>query len=214
MSDLHRMRPEVDPVIIPMEAQHVPRVKTLWKTRFGADDEMMENWIEDVLAEGQPTEGFVASDGGNVLGFGIAAVSGPDYVEEYLNHPEVSADAWPKTGILHILCVDKDHESRGIGSRLVEARLRWLVGVENVDGVLGVSWNRENHRDSRPLFRKYGFAATAHADDFYKRAFGEVPCVDCDDICTCGATVFVRSFEERNSQSGDTETSRDGGRDE
>lgn len=189
-NEIHRLGPNVEPVTIPIEGDHVPRVKTLWKHRFGAPDDLINNWIADVLEEGKPTEGFVAVDGGNVLGFGIATIAGPDYVQEYIGHPDIDFTGWPKTGILHMLCVDKRHESRGIGSQLVEQRLRWLA-AEGVDGVVGISWHRDEYRDSRPLFEKYGFEPVAAIENYYEESHGEPHCVDCDGGCQCDATIYA-----------------------
>lgn len=201
---IYRKPPDLDPVIIPMEEQHVPRVKHLWKTRFGAPDGTVENWVSAILEEGKPTEAFVASKGGYVLGFGAATIGGPEYVQDYLPHPDIDFEGWPKTGILHMLCVDGDYEGRGIGSRLVEARLRWLA-AEGVDGVLGISWHRRDHRDSRPLFEKFDFEAVSVVDDFYERAFDESHCVDCGGTCKCAATVFIRPFPGETGGKTDTD---------
>jgi GNAT superfamily N-acetyltransferase len=189
---IYRPQPDPDPVIIPMEEQHVETAARLWKTRFGATPDNMKAWFRDVLAEGKPTEGFVASDGGNVLGFGIATICGPDYVEDYIGHPDVGFEGWEKTGLLHIIAVDEDHEGRGLGSELVEARLRWLT-AEGVDGIFGVSWHRDDHRDSRELFEKYGFEPVATVESYYAEMDNpETECVDCDGVCECDATIYAQ----------------------
>ena len=203
---LHRPPVRLEPSIIPMDEQHTQRVKTLWKERFGAPEETIDNWVEDVLKEGKPTEGFVASDGGNVLGFGIAACCTPEYVEKYINHPDIEVEAWPKTGLLHMLCVDKEHEERGIGTSLVEKRIQWLAS-QGVGGILAVSWHRENYRDSRPLLEKY-LDPVVTADDFYETSHGEGHCVDCEGVCKCGATIFKRSLQPGTDHPGPEESDR------
>lgn len=179
-----------------MQKQHHPRVRELWRTRFGTKNEHIEEWLSDIPNKNRPTEGFVTVSGGNVLGFGIPTIATPKWVDKYLNHDEIEVDVWPITGVVHMVCVDGNHESNGIGSSLVEKQLRYLF-ANNVGGIIAVSWHRENHRDSRPLFRKFKFEADVVANNFYAEVpdSEDVPCIDCEGACECGATIFKLSAD-------------------
>lgn len=176
-----------------MEEQHTDRVVELWDRRFGAVEEYTDEWIADSLEEGKPTEAFVAVNGGYVLGFGIATFSTPDYVRDYVDLDVFDRPLPDNCGVLHILCVDEKYEGRGIGTELVKARLRWLA-VEGCEAVFGISWHREDHRDSRALFEKFGFDAVETVEEYYRKSQGRAPCPDCGEGCLCDATIYRREL--------------------
>jgi len=185
------LRPSPEPSIIPMHESHTDEVRDLWRRRFGADEQIMEQWVADGCIEvEEPTQGFVAVDRTKVVAFGIATVAGAEYVREYLS-VDVDVDPWEPTGVLHILVTHEDYEGRGLGSELVTTRLKWIQST-GADGVIGVSWHREDHRDSRPLFEKFGFEAVATIEEYYTHLEGYVECVDCEESCTCDATIYRR----------------------
>jgi GNAT superfamily N-acetyltransferase len=178
-----------------MEGQHTQRCRRLWEKRFGTTEDHADEWLEDARLESdKPTQGFVAVIGGNVVGFGIATVGSREYAQDYLDPADV--EVWDQTGILHILVVAAGHEGRRIGSRLVETRLRWLANVTEAKGVVGISWHRENHRDSRSLFEKYNFEAAETVEKYYDKLEGETACPDCElaGECYCDATAYRRSL--------------------
>lgn len=182
-------------VTIPMEQHHRTAVKELWQRRLAAPDDRVEAWLDAALDEEQVTETFVASAGGQVRGFGVCTFAGPDWLYEYLDHPDVAVDVWLKTGVLEAIAVDEDYESRGIATQLVRAELQYLR-LHGVDGVVAVSWDRDGHVDSRPLFRKVGLKPVTVVDDYYEQLDEDMYCVDCDGGCTCGATVFKAPITE------------------
>lgn len=189
------MKPTSNPVILPIEANHIPRVEQIWADRLGAPQERIDAWLEHVIDENSITEGFVVVNNGHILGFAIVTVANEEYLDEYLAHPDMTIDVWPKTGICEAIAVDADYQSKGIGTELVKQQLNYLEMCDT-DGAVTVSWHRENHYDSRPLFTKLGFDPVETHDNYYARLPGDVHCIDCPGSCECGATVFVRSADK------------------
>lgn len=189
---LHRLNLDPDPVIIPMEEQHVVRVEAIWADRLGAPQDRIDVWLDHVLDEDRITEGFVAVTGGYTLGFAIVTVGDDEYLDEYLAHPDMSVDVWPKTGICETIAVDSEYEGQGLGTELVKQQIKYLE-MCGVDGAVAVSWHREDHYDSRPLFEKLGFEAAETHDDYYTSLPEDIHCVDCEASCECGATVFKKA---------------------
>lgn len=183
-----------DPSIIPLDERHTERAKQLWETYFGVPDDHADNWLHDARIDTEtPTQGFVAVRGTSLLGFGIATDANRGYAQEYFS-VDIDIDLWERTGILHIIVVDEQYEGQGIGSDLVRARLRWLRNVTEVGGVMGVSWHREDHVDSRVLFEKFGFEAVETVEEYYAKSEEHVPCVDCEGSCRCDATIYRKAF--------------------
>lgn len=182
-------------VAVPMEAQHQEAVADLWHERLAAPDERIDEWTSAVLDPDNQTEGFVAVDGGQVRGFGICTFADAEWARDYLEHPTTTVDVWPVTGVIEAIAVDADWEGQGIASIIVDKELRYLA-AHNVDGIVAVSWHRDDHADSRPLFEKFDFEPAATDEDYYAALDDDIYCVDCDGPCECGATVFVRSMED------------------
>lgn len=188
-----------DPIVIPLDERHVEPAKKLWSDRFGGTEEHTDTWLREARIDvDKPTQGFAAVDRGTLVGFGIATVGDPDYVRDYIG-VDVDVDPWPWTGVLHILVVDSDYEGQGIGSNLVWHRLNWLTTTD-AEGVIGISWHRENHRDSRPLFEKFDFERVETVDEYYAKLEGPCPCVDCEGACRCDATIYRRPFAGDSSE--------------
>lgn len=188
------------PSIIPMQTTHTDRCLTLWRKRFGVVEEHAEEWLANgCRTSDKPTQGFVAINDNDIIGFGIAAVTPRDYAQDYLNPADV--DVWERTGVLHILAVEGRSENQGVGSQLVAARLQWLATQTDAQGVVGLAWHRDNHKDSRVLFEKYGFDAIETVSEYYNQIEGETPCPDCEPAgeCYCDATAYRRSLADYRS---------------
>lgn len=189
---------------IPMDQRHTEQVRNLWRSRFGGEESHMDEWIQDGLISADTSEfGVVAVRNTRVVGFGICTQAGPDYAQDYVGDA-VDIQPWKKTGVVHINVVRRDCENQGIGSKLMAHRLEHLKMI-GADGVIGVSWHREDHKDSRPLFEKFGFEAIETVKQYYAQLDGEVPCADCDGSCHCDATIYRREFD-----AADTATESDG----
>lgn len=186
---LHR---PVKTVVVPAEEQHLDAVRGLWQNRFGADEEIMENWLSDSLSEDRPEETFVALEAGNVLGFGVCAVGEPDYARDYIALDVEGFEPWSTTGILHVAAVKRSRESEGIGSKLFAERVQYLSNI-GAEGIMAVSWHRDGH-DSRDLFEKYDFDCVATFERYYSRTHGRDDCPDCDGECECSASIYARKI--------------------
>lgn len=191
---MYRQIPDLDPVVVPAEEQHLSDVRDLWMARFGGDDDVVDGWLDESIDEDVPTEAFVALDGGNVIGFGVATICNPDYAQKYvaLDVPDFPPDG--PAGILHMNVVDDDRVSEGIGTQLFKARLRYLRAICDVDYVFGISWHRETSHDSRALFEKFDFNQLGTWDRYYDRAYGRDNCPDCGGECSCTASIYARTF--------------------
>ena len=190
---LHREAPTPDPVVVPAEEQHLEAARELWLDRFGGDEDIVDGWLEDSLAGDRPEELFVALDGGNVIGMGIVTRCEPDYAREYVGLDAPAFEPWDSTGILNISAVAEDRTGEGIGSKLFEKRLRYL-SADGAEGVFGMSWHRDDHPDSRPLFEKYGFECLHTFERYYARSHGRTDCPDCVGECGCTVSLYARDL--------------------
>lgn len=190
-------RPSSDVIAVyPMEETQTDAIIELWSERFGCERDTARGWLDDSLLEELPTETFVARDHGNLVGFGVCTVAGPEYIQDYIGLDVPGFKPWEKTGLLHMLAVREARENEGIGSRLVAKRLRYLIKVQGVDGVVGTAWHRDDAPDSRLLFEKFGFEELAEFERYYSRTHGrgDCPCEFCDGACECTASIYARSI--------------------
>ena len=183
------------PMIVPLEEHHQSRARELWLDRFGALEEHADKWLHDARVDvDKPTQGFVLKPSAlTIAGFAIATIGDAEYVENYIE-VDVDFEPWESTGIHHILVVDEEYESQGVGTELVRHRIDWLDAMD-VDGVVGISWHRDDHHDSRPLFEKFGFGAVATVEEYYA-VHEDAPCPDCEGACQCDATIYARSLAD------------------
>ncbi|MFA1612033.1 GNAT family N-acetyltransferase [Halobellus rubicundus] len=180
-----------EPLIIPLEECHTDAAKRLWSERFECDDEKADKWLYNARIDTDyVTQGFVAVDRTQVVGFGIAAVGSAEYANNYVGDA-LDLDVPDPTGILHILVVDADYEGQGIGTELVKCRLQWLATTD-AETVIGTAWHRETHHDSRALFAKFGFERVATIEEYYLKTHGHTDCPDCEAECRCDASVWRR----------------------
>ncbi|NHN50009.1 GNAT family N-acetyltransferase [Halostella sp. JP-L12] len=176
-----------------MEEMHRERVRQLWHARFGGEDEFTEGWINDALDDDRPEMCYVAADGGNVVGFGLATVCYPDYAEDYIGLDVPEFDPWDPTGILHMSAVEKSRTGEGIGTDLMDSRLQYLQ-IQDCGGVMGIAWHRDDAPDSRALFEKFGFDQLATFKNYYSRTHGRPNCPACTGECECTASVYAREL--------------------
>jgi GNAT superfamily N-acetyltransferase len=182
-----------------MDERHTKQVRTLWRSRFGGEEDHMDEWIRDGLISEDTSEfGVVAVRNTRIVGFGICTLAGPDYARDYVG-VDVDVEPWEKTGVVHINCVRQECENQGIGSELMAHRLEYLK-LNGAEGVIGVSWHRYGHKDSRPLFEKFAFQPVETIDQYYAQLDGEVPCIDCEGECLCDATIYRRQFGQSEGE--------------
>ena len=199
MSTLHRFTPDPDPVVVPAEEQHIPDARALWMDRFGGDRDVVDGWLEDTLDEDRPEETFVALDGGNVLGMGVATLCEPDYAHDYVGFDVPEFNARDPTGVLHMNAVAEDRTGEGLGTELFKARLQYLR-ASGARGAFGIAWHREDHPDSRPIFEKFGFDCLGTWDRYYARTHGRDNCPDCGGECSCTASLYASDFRIAGEQ--------------
>jgi len=173
-----------------LNERHVPEVNRLWEDRLGAEQDRRQEWIEAVLSPNNPTAAIVATAYDEVVGFGICTITGKDWVQDYIDHPHVDVSVWESTGTVEAICVQREWESKGIASNIVQAELDYFRENDG-DGAIAVSWHRDDHIDSRPLFRKFGFEPACIRERFYAESNDDPQCIDCKRQCDCGATVFI-----------------------
>ena len=179
----------------PMAASDADAVQRLWRRRFGGDAATQTNWIEAALAPNHSATGTVAAPptADRVVAFGLLEIGDPAYTRRYLSLDAVGLDPSlaSQNGIFHMYCVHPDWEGHGLGSALYTRHLRQLIDQE-VPRAFGISWHRSHTIDSRALFEKHGFTCRATIERYYDR-FEERPhCPDCEEACTCTASLYAR----------------------
>lgn len=182
-----------------MRRNDAPDVKRLWSDRFGGDPDTQQHWIDAALDDDHSAAGFVAvrSPDDEVVGTSFMDVGSRAYTRQYLGLDvlDLELPLADENGILHLSCVQVDAEGRGIGSSFYECRLAELAD-RGVRQAFGIAWHRPHIVDSRVLFEKYGFTSVATIEHYYCRT-GERPhCPDCEDRCTCTASLHTRSIGE------------------
>jgi ribosomal protein S18 acetylase RimI-like enzyme len=177
-------------------------LRSLWLDRFGGRREAVDRWIEAAFDDRYQTTAHVASTGDptapEIVGFGMFEIGDRAYTREYLGLESVEAavDLAPRNGIMHMYCVRRDWENRGIATRLYARHLRCFV-TAGLDRAVGISWERSNEAAScsRFLFEKFGFGRHGPFDRFYDRVGRRENCPDCGDRCFCPASVYTKRLE-------------------
>lgn len=108
-----------------------------------------------------------------------------------------------QVGSLEALAVRPSDRGRGIGTRLLQARLEWLT-AHGCDLVVAVSWLSGRPGTSAPLYRRLGFTAGATVTDFYleeSRRDGW-SCPVCGNPCRCSAQLYWLEIPQDFTQPG------------
>lgn len=172
-------------------------VRRLWSRRFGGKRSTQTNWIRAALDPEHSAVGFVADapSAERVVGFTFLDVANRSFTRQYLGLLvlDLSFPLKPRNGIFHLSCVHTDSEGLGIGSAFYRRRLE-VLEERNVNCAVGISWHHPEHsHDSRALFEKWDFEPLATIDRYYQRTGGRPQCPVCGDVCTCAATLFLRT---------------------
>jgi GNAT superfamily N-acetyltransferase len=135
----------------------------------------------------------VADTSSALVGASFLDVGGRTYTRQYLGLDtlDLRAPLADRNGLLHLSCVRKDWEGRGIGSAFYEHRLA-VLAERDVPHAFGIAWHRPHAVDSRCLFDKFGFSRLATVNRYYARTGGRPHCPDCPDECTCTASLYAR----------------------
>lgn len=187
-----------------------PAVHRLWADRFGGRPDRIAGWIDAALNPQAQTTGYVAvpnrkGRSPSLVGFGILEIALRDYTLDYLggNDLDLDIDVADTNGLLHMVCVDRDWEGRGIATMLYRRHLRHLRELD-VRRAYGISWHRPQREgaDSRVVFEKTGFRAVATVQEFYARTSPRTDCPDCGGTCHCTGSIYEKSLPEADSDWG------------
>lgn len=188
----------------PLTASDADAVKQLWSARFGGAPATQDRWIEAAVNPDHTAIGTVATTSSrSVAGFGMLDVGAPEYTRRYLSLDalDLDVDLAPRNGIFHMYCVHVECEGRGIGSALYAHHLDHLA-KEEVPRAFGIAWHRPHTVDSRALFDTNGFTRLTTVDRYYGRFEGRPHCPDCEEDCTCTASLYARriALDDRPKQ--------------
>lgn len=106
---------------------------------------------------------------------------------------------WPKAvnnAHIYMVCVADRWKQRGYATKLVHRAYEYLRKLD-IKRVFAVSWNRENHPDSRLLFDSLGYEQIGREEAYYANAPDEPSrdCPDCGLGCECTATFHTTVLE-------------------
>lgn len=159
----------------------------LWAARFG-DRQELTRWLDDALGDDEAAVAFVADGGDGPVGFAIVTLLEAQAARGYVRglYP---VDAFPeRTAVIHALAVEEAHGDRAMGSALTEACIDWAT--DRAPMLLTVIWRREDHVDASVLTARYDIEEVLRIKGYYLDR--REHCPDCEDTCTCDATVHVR----------------------
>lgn len=175
-------------------------VRRLWDRRFGGEATTQTRWIEAALDPDHTATATVVSplETDRVVAFGLLEVGDPAYTRRYLSLDALGLEPTlaSRNGILHMYCVHREWEGRGIGTALYAHHLRDLA-TRNVPRALGLAWHRPHTTDSRVLFEKHSFRCLATIDCYYSRFEQRSRCPDCGGACSCTASLYTRRVQTR-----------------
>jgi ribosomal protein S18 acetylase RimI-like enzyme len=177
-------------------------IQDLWLERFGGTRETVTRWVDAAFDDRYRTEVHVAGPGegglSRVVGFGMFEVGDRPYTRDYLGLEAIEAtvDLAPRNGIMHMYCVRRDWEGRGVATGLYARHLARFA-TAGLRRAVGISWERSGQQvpGSRFLFEKFGFERHGPFDRFYERVGGRENCPDCGGRCSCPASVYTKRLE-------------------
>ncbi|QLH83783.1 GNAT family N-acetyltransferase [Halosimplex pelagicum] len=183
-----------DPIVLPAgvelrSAEPIDRceIESLWESRTGFE---ISQVLDGVFHDEKPAYGFVATKVETVLGFGVVICVPRDSAEERFS---ISLNEYPlgeEVAVFQASAVREDWEGKGIGSALMDARLRFTRKI-SVDSAIGTAWLRPHTVDSSILFEKMGFERLDTIENFYQTIDDERDCPDCGTPCGCSAGIYV-----------------------
>ena len=115
-----------------------------------------------------------AEVGGKIVGYGVTIFD-----------PEC------KCGMMRTLVVHSDYEGQGIGSALVEERLKRLNDA-GYKWALAHAWRSSGGCNAASVLEKHGFEEQCEMLNFYRDH--DSVCTTCPGICTCSAVIYTKSL--------------------
>jgi GNAT superfamily N-acetyltransferase len=183
-----------DPPVLPAgvevraaEAIDRREIESLCESRTGFG---ISQVLDAVFHDEKPAYGFVATEVERVIGFGVVICLPSDDADDRFSVPLTGYPLGEEVAIFQASAVSEQWEGNGIGTVLMDARLR-LAREVGVDSAVGTAWLRPNTVDSSALFEKLGFERMDTVEDFYRSLDGERDCPDCGTPCECAAGIYV-----------------------
>lgn len=191
---VRRVTCDSNPVFRRATESHFSEIRSLLVDRLGGSQNALDNWLENTQDDTRPESTVVALDSGSVVGFGAMTLCSTEYAQRYAGFDVPLSIRREPVGILHMSAVSRTHESEGIGTKLFNIRLQYLI-QNGVKSALGIAWHRKSHHDSRSLFEKFGFSQFETWERYYARTNRRGECPDCSDGCSCSASLYAKNLE-------------------
>lgn len=174
------------------------RVMDLWAEQFGTFGHE-EDLLEDAFDS--DTNGIWCLTIGSreeLRAFSVVTRFSIEQLDD--DYPGVDTSDWPKAtrnGNTYMVCVADDSKNRGFATHLVRRGHTWQL-KNDVRRLFATCWHRENHVDSRRLFRTLGYEKIGEQEEYYRTEEGEPDrdCPDCGVGCTCTASFWTKVITE------------------
>lgn len=170
-------------------------IKDIWSTRINPPEDHMIEWLHAAQRDNTVTAIIAENNENVILGFGFYAVANNDWMESYIDEIDVSSIIQNEQGVIEAIAVKSGYDGNGIASSILDEELR-MLSKRTVEYAYAMSWNRDNHVDSRVLFDKFGFELVEEIEDYYARIPETVNCIDCATGCECDATLHRKNITE------------------
>lgn len=165
-------------------------IERLWAETFGDPGTEATRWLDLALRDA-PAACWVATAEETVVGFVIAAVGDRQFARETLDGDGLAESLPESVATIHMLGIDPDWRSTGVGSGLVQRCFDWVD--DRAGAMFVVLWQREDHVDATPLAEKFGLSYARTLTDYYS---DRPNCPDCEGPCRCAAAVYVGSLDD------------------